>query len=86
MISGIELKSQNNLGSKVGLKDDSHFFLKIGKKDFSTQVLDQNFEVVQGYNYRIVHNTLEAHSKHHGDTLYEDPDFTINPLQQFPPE
>jgi hypothetical protein len=58
MISGIELGSPRGEDpvERSELKEESHFFLKVGKEDTSIQILEKDFVALPGYNYRIVHN------------------------------
>lgn len=68
------------------MKEENHFYLKIGKDNTSIQILEKDFVPLPGYNYRIVHNLQEASSKHQGFDLFVDPEFTIVPEEQFPNE
>lgn len=49
-------RSNNKQLEKSQFREENHFYLKISKDDYSSQVLEKDFVPMSGYNYRVVHS------------------------------
>lgn len=81
---GLQLGSTYGKRFKNEKKDQNFFFLKIDKKDSSTSIVKKDFKPEKGYNYRIVHNLQAAKAQHNEEEFFIDPEYTINPKEEFP--